>query len=217
MKQISIAIPFILMCTAQITHAEPCVSATFDKPLEGASSVITRQVDVPSPQFPGLWQEGILNGYFYAIYANGEAELKAVLEPQEWTLKVNCTADAEGCAKSQTGTPPPEANATLAILEQCLGGAVVPQAPEAPNVTEVAEVAEVVKAPCGLQTVAEGADGEVLQNLIVAAGKDPGPVDGIIGAKTLDALVEILGPSSRSLGVREAVTALDAFLCDAAD
>ena len=208
MRRVCFALPFALMCTAQLTQAEPCVSATFDKPLEGASSVITRQVDVPSPQFPGLWQEGILNGYFYAIYANGEAEVKAARSAQDWTLKVSCQSAEDGCERSQTGTPPEDAIATLEVLQQCLGGAVVPAPAPAP---------EEPPAPCGLQTVPQGSAVEVLQNLLVAAGTDPGPVDGIIGSKTLDALAEVLGASSRSLEVREAVTALDGFLCDAAD
>lgn len=212
MKQISIAISFALMCTAQIAQAEPCVSATFDKPLEGASGVITRQVDVPSPQFPGLWQEGILNGYFYAIYANGEAEVKAARSAQDWALKVSCSAAQDDCDRSQTGTPPEDAKATLQILQQCLAGVVAPSPASAPD-----PAPEEPPTPCGLQTVPQGSDVEVLQNLLVAAGKDPGPVDGIIGAKTLNALAEVLGASARSLGVQEAAAALDVFLCDAAD
>ena len=212
MKPLCIAISFAVMCTAQITHAEPCVSATFDKPLEGASSVITRQVDVPSPQFPGLWQEGILNGYFYAIYANGEAEVKAARSAQDWALKISCRTGKDACERSQTGAPPEEATATLLVLQQCLSGAAIPAPP-----TATATATEASTAPCGLQTVPQGSDVEVLQNLLVAAGKDPGPVDGIIGAKTLNALAEVLGASARSLGVQEAVTALDVFLCEAAN
>lgn len=197
MKQLLCAIPLAVLTSTHIAQADPCVGATFETPLEGAVNVKTRHADVPSPQFPGLWQEGTLNGYFYAIFANGEAVVKPARNARDWALKVTCKTGQPDCTTDKTGSPPPEAVAVATRLRQCLR-ADVPKPP---------------KAPCGLQTIPAGPEGKTLQNLLVAAGQDPGPVDGILGAKTFGALVAVLGPDARALAIADAIAAMDAHLC----
>jgi hypothetical protein len=141
---------------AGVAAAAPCVSEAFDQPMPGATSVVTRRADVPSPQFPGLWQEGVFGGYFYALFANGEGALQAAPDSPEWVITFVCDEFAKTCERVQEGgEPPPDTAALVDRLERCFispetaGEPIAPPAPppvvEAP-ITEVAPVAPVPEA-----------------------------------------------------------------------
>ena len=201
----SAGILFAFLSGIGAVAAEPCVLATFDKPLEGALNVVTRHADVPSPQFPGLWQEGTLEGYFYAVYANGEGAVASAQSRPNWKIRISCAVEEANCAFASDGAPPDKANQVADIVAQCLKG-------EAPAKTE--PVAPEPAAPCGIATLEEGSDGKLLQQLLIIAGADPGPVDGFVGNDTRKALAEVLGTSSVAMETADALTALDKFLCE---
>lgn len=228
--------------------AEPCVGAAFDTPFPGATGVVTRYADVPSPRFPGLWQEGLIRGYPYVLYANGEADLRDSRRDPMWVISVACDPGATTCVQEMDGTPPEVAVAIATQLGQCF---VAPETvttpavslpkpvttpavplPEpvaeprpAPAPTQAAPPSslpplvpgdddEVVRAPCGLDAVPEGEPGITLQLLLVEAGADPGPIDGLPGQKTLTALGQVLNVSPDDLTLEEAVAAMNSFLCE---
>ncbi|WP_298860699.1 hypothetical protein [uncultured Sulfitobacter sp.] len=195
---------FVFLSGVGPAVADPCVLATFDKPLQGANNVVTRHADVPSSQFPGLWQEGVLEGYFYAVYGNGEGTVAAARTAPAWEIRISCAAGQFECAFTEDGTPPKAANRVAGVVAQCLKGKASPK--DEPVIPEPI-------VPCGLATLEDGSDGKLLQQLLVIAGADPGPLDGFVGNDTRKALAEVLGASSASLGTAEALTALDAFLC----
>lgn len=244
--------------------AQTCVGAGFDIPLPGATAVETRHVDIPSPTYPGIWQEGTVRNFFYRIYANGEAALSPSASNSDWEITVLCEAGT--CQQSVTGTAPQAALDTADLLEACLlGGDAAQQllaaepdgtapppdgtvpalvqdippesptpapqvplsedtitpdtvAPEpTPQITE--ETAPVAPAPaedtalCGLAAIPEGPPGITLQRLLVEAGENPGPLDGIPGRRTRTALQNLFGAQSANMDTAEAITALDTLLC----
>lgn len=192
--------------------AEPCVTATFDIPLAGAEDVVTKLVDVPSPQFPGLWQEGSINDFFYTLYANGEGILRPTRNSTEWQISIKCELGSETCAIAETGEPSTDGVETAAHLAACLRGIEVPAAEEPP-----APAIEIVEStppePCGKAAIPRGDVGVTLQRLLVLAGGDPGPIDGYPGELTQTALVSILGEDARALDAAKAVAAMDDYLC----
>lgn len=201
--------PFILVMAAAAgpARAAPCVSATFDKPLPNAVDVVTRRADVPSPQFPGLWQEGRLDGLFYALFANGEALVRSGRRTSDWQVKVACPTGTADCTITAEGDPPQQARDIADVLGRCLQGvALAPPPPPAPTPEQ--------RPACGLATVPEGTPVAVLQSLLIASGTDPGPVDGILGTQTQDALAQTLGDAASSLTITDAIAALDRLLCD---
>ncbi|WP_299031624.1 peptidoglycan-binding domain-containing protein [uncultured Sulfitobacter sp.] len=195
---------FVFMSGVGSAGAEPCVLATFDKPLEWATSVVTRHADVPSPQFPGLWQEGVLDGYFYTVFANGEGTVASAQSRPDWKIRISCPAEEASCGFAAEGTPPETANRVADVVAQCLKGEAAPEDQAVPP-----EPA----APCGLATLEGGSNGKLLQRLLIIAGADPGPVDGFVGNDTRKALSEVLGTSAATLETTQALAALDAFLC----
>lgn len=239
--------------------AEACVGAAFERPFPGATGVETRHADVPSPRFPGLWQQGRINGDRFILYANGEATLIDGASEPAWTISVQCDLDAGTCTESAEGSPPEAAMQVARQLGRCFvapdevtapvvpppppapvapptegwalvpGSGAVPAEPEdttveptpapAPEVTEPAPEPEPEPAapPCGLATIPEGAPGLTLQRLLVEAGADPGPLDGLPGRMTRSALAQVLGDDARTLEIADAITALDAFLCKTGD
>ncbi|WP_163850800.1 peptidoglycan-binding domain-containing protein [Pseudooceanicola aestuarii] len=100
-------------------QAAPCVGANFQRPLPGATGVETRFVDVPSPRFPGLWQEGRIEGHPYVIYANGEASLQEGRAEPRWSIFVLCDLDAGSCTQTAEGSPPAPAVTIATMLGQC--------------------------------------------------------------------------------------------------
>lgn len=221
--------------------AEPCVGAGFDIPFPQARGVETRHVDVPSPRFPGLWQQGTLLGYPFKIYGNGEAALSAGGPEPQWDIAIRCDLHALDCTQESLGTPPQEALILAERLGLCfiapnrLGAAEVPApaaAPVAPQTegwaltpppplsppTQPAESTpdrstNVPTAACGVAALPEGTPGMTLQRLLAAAGGEPGPIDGFPGARTRAALIEVLGTGAANLEIEQAIAALDQVLC----
>lgn len=199
------------LCHAGSVMAEPCVTATFDVPLWGAENVVTKQVDVPSPQFPGLWQEGSIDGFFYTLYANSEGILRPSRNSTEWQIAIKCEIGSENCAMTETGSPSVDGMQTAARIAACLRGEVMPAPEETP-----APAIEIAPAPpelCGKAAIPDGAAGITLQRLLVLAGGDPGPIDGYPGELTQTALVAVLGKDARTLDIAKAVAAMDDYLC----
>jgi hypothetical protein len=233
-----------LIAQTGAAFADPCVGVGFDQPVPGAVNVVTRRVDVPSPQFPGLWQEGVIDGFFYTLFANGEGTLKPSPRDNEWELTFVCDLEAASCsdAAQTIGGAPPAAQSVVDQLERCLLSIPQPPLPvgPAPSVAEPptteppvteppVEVPPQVETPadddtlsqtraepCGLAAIPAGAPVITMQRLLVAAGANPGPVDGFPGQRTTRALVEILGAGAANLSVDEANESLDKKLCAAA-
>ncbi|GGB00724.1 peptidoglycan-binding domain-containing protein [Allosediminivita pacifica] len=68
---------------------------------------------------------------------------------------------------------------------------------------------------CGLDGIGPGVPPvRTLQRLLEAEGFDPGPIDGLMGARTREALVAALGPEAAQLSPQAAVTALDSAFCE---
>lgn len=106
------------MVQAVPAAAAPCVGVAYDQPFPGAVDVVMRYADVPSSQFPGIWQEGMVAGNFYQIYANRTAILRADRLSLDWSITVEC--QQRPCLQTVTGLPPDAAKATSIQLEQCL-------------------------------------------------------------------------------------------------
>ncbi len=199
--------------------AEPCVGPGFDRPLPGAINVQARLMDVPSARMPGLWQEGSILGHSYRLYANNEATLKPFEAEATWQISIDCTSG--DCRQSTTGTPDDGVVRIATVLGACLlGKDVVPNdflppieiAVEKPS---PAKVIEDPKEPCGLAKVAQSDQPELLlQRLLVVAGSNPGPVDGIDGPRTRAALVAVIGAEGEDLDAQDAVQRLNQSLCE---
>ncbi|MHA6327059.1 hypothetical protein [Roseivivax sp. CAU 1753] len=199
---------------------------------------MTRYADVPSPRFPGLWQEGRINGDRYFLYANGEATLENGGAEPDWSITVLCDLEARTCTETAEGSPPEAAFLVANLMGQCFvapdnlktpaitapGPALVAPATEGWDVTPkpgepVAETTdpEPTSAACGLAAVPDEDPGTTLQLLLVEADVDPGPIDGLPGRNTRQALVQVLGESAEDLELEAAVAALNAFLCRTTD
>lgn len=242
------------VAAAPAAAATPCVGTGFDHPFPGATGVVTRFADVPSPQFPGLWQEGTINGHGYRMYANGEASVQEAGPEPGWAVFLRCDLPGKSCTTTTEGTPPDAAIAIAGVMERCFiapetvyaplpapaepalvappteGWALAPTPspepeppetdPTAPEPAASAVPAEDTQtsapaAPCGLAAIPDGSPGLTLQRLLVAAGADPGPLDGLPGRRTRTALTQVLGAAAGDLTTQEAVRALDAVLCAA--
>ena len=110
----------LLVSTAD---AAPCVGSGHDVPFPGATSIETLQVDVPSAQFPGLWQQGLIGSYTYQIFGNRTGNLRGSLESSAWSIELNCQESL--CTRDVSGTPPRSAWDTSKRLEACFGTLVV--------------------------------------------------------------------------------------------
>ncbi|SPF81839.1 peptidoglycan-binding domain-containing protein [Pseudoprimorskyibacter insulae] len=71
----------------------------------------------------------------------------------------------------------------------------------------------VKRALCGLAAQPEGPDVLTLQRLLVAAGENPGVLDGILGRRTVLAYRKIWTDQRGRLDVKDAIQKLDAYLC----
>ncbi|WP_339822982.1 hypothetical protein [Sulfitobacter dubius] len=203
----------------------PCVASTFDTPFPGAIDVVTRHADVPSPQFPGLWQEGTIKGFLYAMYANGEGYLKPSRERAGWQITFACPDETQECATSTDGSPPAEAFLITNRLRSCLRGEVLtvsepePEPPQAPPAFSSAnpEPASGTEAEspslCSAEEIQGETEGMTLQMLLVEAGTDPGPIDGLIGIKTRRALNEVLDSAADEMPLTNAIHAVRSALC----
>lgn len=118
MKHTVALILFALCVCASPGFAQTCVGAAFDKPFPRAVAVETRHVDVPSPRFPGVWQEGFIHGYFYQIFANGEAVLAEGKSDADWEISISC--GDENCLQDISGRPPEGVDNITELLVLCL-------------------------------------------------------------------------------------------------
>ena len=249
----------------------------FDIPFPDATDVVVQRADIPSAQFPGVWQEGRADGFGYRLFANGDGDVRAN-DPTLWSIGFQCLSTEDGCSSTISGTPPEAAILLANRLQSCLLGEdpVEPEIEEpelveaedseveAPALTETEsqDVAEteaespdlaeaedpvttevqdpvstdvedpvVVEAedpapapvetpepePCGVALLPDVSDPIALQRLLVMAGANPGPIDGIIGRRTRNALRQVTNLNLSKVGVPDAIVALDALLCHAQD
>ena len=231
---------FVLAACVPIVpaYAATCVGPLFDQAFPEATAVEMRYVDVPSPAFPGLWQEGIVDGYFYQIFANREAIIKERRVDPTWTITISCQEGS--CMRAVTGFPAHRAQRLSDAFEICLldGDMTVALAPPkseeseptiemslpptpstkkpAPEIEDIERISDLdvpEKEPCGLAMLADGGAGITLQRLLVLAGGDPGPIDGLPGKLTRGAMIDILGAESAELGTQSAILQLNALLC----
>jgi hypothetical protein len=103
---------------AASANAEPCVGPAYDRPFPGAVDVTMHYADVPAAQFPGIWQDGMIEGHFYQIFANRLAVLKADRTAPVWSINLNC--QQRPCTITAAGNPPATALSTSSRLKQCL-------------------------------------------------------------------------------------------------
>ncbi|MEN8896407.1 MAG: hypothetical protein ABF248_10015 [Yoonia sp.] len=100
--------------------ATPCVSPTFDVPFPDATDVTSRVIDLPSSAFPAFWQEGLLDGYAYQVFANATGRLRGGARDQPWVIEVTCDVSSETCEFTQKGNPPKQATAVAERIGKCL-------------------------------------------------------------------------------------------------
>ncbi|WOI57432.1 hypothetical protein [Palleronia sp. LCG004] len=102
--------------------AEPCVGASYDTPLPGAVEVERMYADVPSPTYPGLWQEGRVAGYVYRIFSNLSATLSDRGENPDWAIDLRCGGDPLACTRNAIGAVPERAEPVADEIAACLRG-----------------------------------------------------------------------------------------------
>ncbi|SOH94846.1 hypothetical protein SAMN06273572_105272 [Monaibacterium marinum] len=244
--------------------SQPCVTSSFDVPLPGATGMRSYVMDVQSAQFPGLWQEGIVAGYAYHIYANGDAILQSSASMPEWVITLKCDASAQECTTETLGTPPDRADEVAVALGQCFWRSdlterefgqqpppearilalemTAPTTPSLPiveipraDITQIPRLNHVtleLPAPqqpdalspdfrsvvvlhpiCATVSSPSESAGLLLQQLLVAAGANPGPVDGIIGPRTRNALASALPDWDQTQPIEQAVGNLRDKIC----
>lgn len=254
MKQIVTLSLFALFSQIQPLIAETCVGPALDRAFPGAVAVETRHVDVPSPNFPGLWQEGFILGYFYQIFANNEAVLAEAKSKPDWSISIKCMDEA--CHRGVVGRPDQGTANIVDLLASCLrdpnlsteaveqklslseqaksnegqthaltqpilasgadvnSEAIEQKARENDSaIAQVEETENVAAAACGLAAIPEGTPGFTVQRLLVLAGADPGPIDGVPGRMTRTAISEVLNEVQGDLDLPKVVFELDALLC----
>jgi hypothetical protein len=175
---------------------------------------MTQMADVPSSRFPGLWQEGTIAGWPYRLFSNGDGDIRSDRRSPIWRIAFKCEAETKDCSVTETGTPSDEIKRIAINLQSCLLG----QAVEFETIVEDAKpegAPEPVRQdPCGLALIAEFSDVFALQELLRLAGANPGPVDGIMGSQTREALADVLGEEKSEFAVTDAIKQLDALLCE---
>jgi len=215
-----------LVGAASSALAEPCVTATFDRPLDDAENVAHYVSDVPSAQFPAFWQTGLLNGFRYKVFASSEGGLRPTDNLQDWEIAITCKMAGETCTLDIIGVPPQAANDTANIIGQCLLGieqrADLPETiipvqpnPELPTSveTEPQQAADLVT--CGVELVDEQTSVATLQRLLHMAGENPGPVDGFLGPKSFAAMESFVENPSWATSIPATIALVDRHLCEA--
>lgn len=186
--------------------ATPCVSATFDVPVPGATDVTSYVTDLPSPSFPAFWQKGRLDGYGYRIFADASGVVRGLGQYDEWAVELQCDPVSEACTFTRTGAPPEAAQRVADRLSHCLIPALAPvdaptQTRQPPSADIIAEariepapqpVVEAEPEPCGIALIDEEAAIATLQRLLILLGEDPGPVDGFLGPNTFSAMAPFI-------------------------
>jgi hypothetical protein len=217
-------------CMANGVIASPCVSDTFDRPLPGATDVVSFVTDVASVQFPAFWQQGNIGGFTYKIFANGEGVLRPTLAAQDWSIEMSCERLTQVCDFNPEGAPPDEAVRIAGVVGQCLIRADVvetdfmpPAVPEPMDdvSADIADLPDALPTPdiapnsqCGLALVDEATDEAVMQRLLLMVGSDPGPVDGFLGPRTFAAMDDFVEDSGWNTSTTDVITLLDKLHCE---
>lgn len=203
--------------------ADPCVSATFDLPFPDATGVQSFIADVPSARFPAFWQTGVIGGYQYRLFSNGEGEITASDPENGWTVEVTCQTEGQKCDVKAIGTAPAEVLQIADAMGQCLLGIEIAQvaaAPEDPIAdTPVTQPADVVvpqntEIACGVAILNEATDIATMQRLLTLLGEDPGPVDGYLGPATFQAMDAFVDGSNWDTSITDTIAVLDALHCE---
>lgn len=100
-------------------HATSCLGPALEIPFPTAQGVETRRADVPAPRFPGVWQDGVVQGFAYRMFANGDATLAPMSSQATWQVIVQCDLPQAKCTQAVDGTPPEEALRVAELLKQC--------------------------------------------------------------------------------------------------
>ncbi|MGO4855625.1 hypothetical protein [Phaeovulum sp. W22_SRMD_FR3] len=98
------------------------MTGSFEVPLPGATGVQVRHADVPTARFPGLWQQGVIDGLQYWLYADLSATLAPGNSADDWRIELTCDATTETCDRVISGATPDTARLTADMLERCLAG-----------------------------------------------------------------------------------------------
>ncbi len=213
------AVPVVLsgLLLPATAGAAPCVGDQFAQGFPGASGVVTKVADVPSSRFPGFWQEGFVGGLAYIMFANGEVSISEPGDTADWSISLFCDAAEKTCVREQIGTPPALADRVAVQMELCFtdpAAATAPSLEEAEPEPEPEPVPEPEPEPdCGIETLPESDPTSMLQRLLILAGADPGPVDGLWGRKTRQASIDVIGERAQDMSVEDLVLAVDASLC----
>lgn len=216
--------------------AAPCVGAALDRPLPGAMDARQVSADVPTARFPGLWQQGRVDGLTYRIFGDGTAVLSDDPGAPRWQVRIECAAAT--CRTTATGVPDAGADRIADALGRCLLGGDVTEtdlrraAPAFPTglSDDVPDRGRSLPPAAALATAAGQAPrravarcmpdpalfgdtpAQTVQRMLLAAGQDPGPDDGVLGARSRAALRAALGPGSDA-DVPHAILALLAMRC----
>ncbi|WP_141137804.1 hypothetical protein [Actibacterium lipolyticum] len=115
-------------------------------------------------------------------------------------------------------------------LKQCLLEGEVSQAvqepetrlveeepPNVPSEEPVSPAPPEDPATCSVETIDDENLTRKLQGMLVLAGADPGPLDGIPGAMTTNALISVLGETAAQLPTEDAIAALRELMCSDSD
>lgn len=210
---------------ASALAADPCVTATFDRPVEGATDVVSHVSDVPSARFPAFWQEGVFDGVRYKITAAGEGVVRPLNLVEDWDVSFVCDPATGACDFDENRTPPEQAVAVAKVMGQCLLGqeptpdpapiAVAVELAEPDTIQPRARPAPTAPTPCGSATVDEATDIALMQRLLLLAGEDPGPVDGFLGPQSFAAMAAFVDNPGWDTPIRDVIAAIDAQLCNA--
>ncbi len=121
------------------------------------------------------------------------------------------------CTEIVKGSPPDAVARITASLQSCFLGEefVAPNTLEAEPEPEAVKTSE-LDAPCEETLLTGDTDEIALQKLLIMAGADPGPVDGLIGPKTLDAFSQVTGESAQAFNLSSAALTLRALVCELA-
>lgn len=228
MKRSALAYVVALCALASKIAAEPCVSETFELPLPEATSVVSHVSDVPSVLFPAFWQEGILQGFKYKIFASAVGTVRSTDIREDWVISITCDPFETSCVLSTDGEPPQSAVTVSNKIGECLLGTEVAdekvtdatpdiQSPESANVEPSQDTPQTEAAACGSASIDEVNEIAVMQRLLVLAGEDPGPVDGLVGPRTFSAMEPFVAGADQNTSIPDVISLLDARLCANAD
>lgn len=97
----------------------PCVGADLATPLPKATEVAQTTMDIPTARFPGIWQQGQLDGFAYRIFPDLTAVVFDERANTGWRIDLLCTASAR-CVQKVVGSAPEAASAAAKAIGECL-------------------------------------------------------------------------------------------------